>query len=60
MADKQKKISGWLVKGKIAVAVGRTVLTGKASKTFDKVDQGIEIGEKALEIAGLVKKLIGP
>jgi len=54
---KLKTISGWLKKGKIAIAVGKTVLTGKPARSFDHVERGIEIGEKALEIADLVKRI---
>lgn len=55
---KLKSISGWLQKGKIAIAVGKTVITGKPAKTFDHINRGVEIGEKALEIADLVKLLL--
>lgn len=54
---KLKAISGWLQKGKIAIAVGKTVITGKPARTFDHVERGLEIGEKALEIADLVKRI---
>lgn len=55
---KLKTFSGWLEKSKIAVAVGKTVITGKPAKTFDRIDRGVVIGGKALEIAELVKQLL--
>jgi hypothetical protein len=55
---KLRSIAGWLSKGKIAVAVGKTVITGKPAKTFDRIQHGFEIGDKALEIAALVKLML--
>lgn len=59
-SDKNKKLSGWLTRARVAVAVGRTVLTGTPSRHFDRVDRGIEIAERSAEIASLVRDILKP
>lgn len=56
MSLKLKSIKKWLGLVKVAVSVAKTVLTGKPAKTLDKIERGIEIGEKALEIADLSRQ----
>lgn len=55
MKGKPGKLTGWLTRLRIATAVGRTVFTGKHGKTFDRIDRGVEIADKTVEIAKLVK-----
>ena len=40
----------WLTKIKIALALGKTVMSGKTAKTLEKIEGGIEIAEKVKEI----------
>lgn len=49
------KLSEWLSRARLAVAVGKVVAGGKAGGVFDRVEQGVEIADKAKEIADLVK-----
>lgn len=55
MADKWSKFKSIFSTGKIAVAVGKTIVTGKAGKTFDKVEKGAEIADKVFDIIELLK-----
>lgn len=57
MPNKTDKARGWLSRFKIAVAVGRTVMTGKSGKTLDRLASTVPIAEQALIIADLVKDL---
>lgn len=52
-------IKDWLKKAKVAVAVGKTISSGKQAKTFDKIERGEEIASKAMEIADLLGGLFG-
>lgn len=52
------KFKSWLATAKIAVAVGRTVLTGKPAKAFDKIDRGFEIADDSILLAEKVRDLL--
>lgn len=52
------KIKNIKDKAKIAIAVGRVVAGGKAPRTFDKIEQGADIAEKAFEIADMVAQML--
>jgi len=49
------KLSEWLARIRIGIAVGKVVAGGKAGGVFDRVEQGVEVADKAKEIADLVK-----
>jgi hypothetical protein len=51
------KLSEWLARVRMAVAVGKVVAGGKAGGIFDRVEQGVSVADKAKEIADLVKTI---
>lgn len=51
------KLSEWLRRVRIAVAVGKVVAGGSVGGIFDRVESGIEVADKAKEIADLVKAI---
>ena len=52
------KLSKWLTRIRIGIAVGKVVAGGKAGGLFDRVEKGVEVADKAKEIADLVKKAV--
>lgn len=50
------KLRKWLERARIGVAVGRVVVTGRQPKTFDKIERGVEIAERAAEIYDLIRQ----
>lgn len=54
---KINKARFWISNLRIAVAVGKTVLTGKPARSLGRVELGVEIAEQAIAIAEMVKKM---
>jgi hypothetical protein len=52
------KLKQSLQKAKVATSVGKVIMTGKASKTLEKVDNASDIAIKTLEMLELAKELI--
>ena len=52
------KLSEWLTRIRIGIAVGKVVAGGKAGGVFDRVEKGVEVADKAKEIADLVRKVV--
>ena len=51
------KLSEWLTRIRIGIAVGKVVAGGKAGGVFTRVEKGVEVADKAKEIADLVKAI---
>jgi hypothetical protein len=52
------KLSEWLTRIRIGIAVGKVVAGGKAGGVFKRVENGLEVADKAKEISEIVTAIM--